>query len=127
MSNRLEYFRDLIENEKPISWGELLELQIMGEDGLIPESDIALREWAGIPEFEDEEGLDISLRDEYLAKHDDNLIEAASLLAIDLTRGFSETFKAGYTQPNAIFAAIDIFPEVTADQIRSSNRWEGGV
>ena len=124
MSDRLDYLRQQIENEC-ISWGELIELQGLGEDGLIPEGDVLLREWAGLPEFGDEEELDISLRDEYLAKHDDNLIEAASRLAIGLTRGDSETFKAGYTQPNAILAAIEIFPEVTADQIRSSNQWEG--
>ncbi len=51
LSERLEYFRDLLENEKPISWGELHELQGLAEEGLIPDGDVVLLEWAGVPEF----------------------------------------------------------------------------
>ncbi len=51
MDDRLDYLREQIENET-ISYGELAELQGLGAEGLIPEGDVLLLEWAGIPEFE---------------------------------------------------------------------------
>ncbi len=50
MSDRLEYLRGCIEAES-ISYGELIELQGLGEEGLIPEGDVQMREAAGLPEF----------------------------------------------------------------------------
>ena len=49
----LEHLRTEIEAER-ISMGEILYLQGMAEDGLIPEHDVLLLEWAGVPEFGDE-------------------------------------------------------------------------
>lgn len=49
---RLEYLRGEIEAER-ISWGEIAELQDLAEH--IDPGDVVLREWAGIPEFEEEE------------------------------------------------------------------------
>jgi len=54
VTDRLDYLRAQIEAEQ-ISMGELLELQTLGDDGLIPDHDLLLREWAGIPEFEKEQ------------------------------------------------------------------------
>lgn len=54
ISERLEYLRGEIAAER-ISYGELSELQDYGARGLIDESDVELREWAGLPEFPDEE------------------------------------------------------------------------
>lgn len=51
---RLTQLRGAIEAEN-ISWGEIAELQDMGERGLIPEDDLLLREWAGLPEDDDAE------------------------------------------------------------------------
>lgn len=50
MSDRLEYLREQLDNES-ISYGELIELQGLGEEGLIPEGDVQMREAAGLPEF----------------------------------------------------------------------------
>lgn len=50
-AERLDYLREQIEEES-ISWGELHELQAMGDQGLIPEDDLLLREWAGLPEHD---------------------------------------------------------------------------
>ena len=46
---RLAYLRGEIEAER-ISYGEIEELQNLGTQGLIPEDDVLLREWAGLPE-----------------------------------------------------------------------------
>ena len=46
---RLLYLRSEIENER-ISMTELIELQGLGEQGLIPDDDTLLLEWAGVPE-----------------------------------------------------------------------------
>ncbi len=51
MSDRLDHLRKQIENET-ISYGELAELQGLGAEGLIPEGDVLLLEWAEVPEFE---------------------------------------------------------------------------
>jgi hypothetical protein len=50
---RLEELRAAIHAEN-ISYGELHELQGYGEQGHIPEGDVELREWAGLPEFPDD-------------------------------------------------------------------------
>lgn len=57
VARRLEYLRECIEAEC-ISWGELYELQTLGESGFIPEHDILLREWAGLPEFPESDTTD---------------------------------------------------------------------
>ncbi len=49
VNERLEYLRGEIEGER-ISMGELVELQNLGTDGLIPNDDVVLLEWAGVPE-----------------------------------------------------------------------------
>ncbi len=53
VTDRLDYLRGEIKAER-ISYGEIEELQNLGTQGLIPKSDVVLREWAGIPEFDDE-------------------------------------------------------------------------
>lgn len=50
VSERLEYLRGEIIAER-ISYGEIAELQSLAE--YIDEGDVLLREWAGIPEFEE--------------------------------------------------------------------------
>jgi hypothetical protein len=51
-ATRLEYLRSQIEAEK-ISTGELIELQGLAE--YIDRGDVLLLQWAGVPEFEDED------------------------------------------------------------------------
>jgi len=53
MSDRLEYLRGEIEAER-ISMEEIIELQALADEGLIPDHDVVLLEWAGVPEFGDE-------------------------------------------------------------------------
>lgn len=55
VQDRLNYLREQIEQEC-ISYGELAELQDLGDQGLIPDHELDLRQWAGIPEFNDENG-----------------------------------------------------------------------
>jgi hypothetical protein len=50
IKTRLNYLRGEIKKEC-ISYGEIAELQSLAE--YIPEDDLLLREWAGIPEFEE--------------------------------------------------------------------------
>jgi hypothetical protein len=52
-SERLEYLRGEIRAER-ISWSELAELQSLAE--VIDSGDVELLEWAGVPEFEQEQG-----------------------------------------------------------------------
>lgn len=47
ISERLNYLRAQIDSEY-ISYGEIVELQSLAAE--IPEHDVQLREWAGIPE-----------------------------------------------------------------------------
>jgi hypothetical protein len=54
---RLEELRAAIRAEN-ISYGEIAELQGYGEDGHIPEGDVELREWAGLPEHPEDDGPD---------------------------------------------------------------------
>ena len=49
----LAHLRKEIEAET-ISMGEIIYLQGMAEDGLIPDHDVVLLEWAGVPEYGDE-------------------------------------------------------------------------
>ena len=51
--DRLDYLRGEIEAEQ-ISMGEIIELQGLAEAGLIPDGDVVLLEWAGVPEFGEE-------------------------------------------------------------------------
>lgn len=64
VSERLEYLRGEIEAER-ISTEELIELQEYGLRGLIPEHDVTLLEWAGVPEFrgEDETYAGMTIRE----------------------------------------------------------------
>ncbi len=50
VTERLEYLRGEIEAER-ISMDEILELEGLAEEGLIPDGDVVLLEWAGVPEF----------------------------------------------------------------------------
>lgn len=50
--SRLEYLREQIRNET-ISWGELYELQCLADQ--IDPGDVELLQWAGVPEFAEEE------------------------------------------------------------------------
>ena len=51
--SRLADIRKSIDAES-VSYSEILELQGYGAEGLIPKSDMVLREWAGLPEHERE-------------------------------------------------------------------------
>lgn len=53
VKERLEYLRGEIEAER-ISMGEIGELQGLSEEGLIPDDDVLLLEWAGVPEFDED-------------------------------------------------------------------------
>lgn len=53
IESRLAYLLGEIEAER-ISITEILELQGYGAAGLIPDGELTLREWAGIPEFPEE-------------------------------------------------------------------------
>lgn len=52
-NERLDYLRGEIEAER-ISWYEVHELQVLAGDGLIPDHDVVLLQWAGVPEDGDE-------------------------------------------------------------------------
>lgn len=67
------------------------------------------------------------IRADYLAKALGSPALAGARLAKDLTEGDPVTFKAGYTVPNAIIAAREIFPEATEAAIRKANGWDEGV
>ena len=54
MNERLEYLRGEIRAQR-ISYGELAELQSMADQ--IDPGDVELLEWAGVPEFPEEDGL----------------------------------------------------------------------
>ena len=49
IDERLKYLRGEIEAER-ISYGEIEELQTLAEQGLIPDGDVVLLEWAGVSE-----------------------------------------------------------------------------
>ena len=53
VTEALDYLRGEIEAER-ISMGEIIYLQGMAEEGLIPDHDVVLLEWAGVPEFGEE-------------------------------------------------------------------------
>ena len=53
IQERLEYLRGEIEAER-ISYGEIAELQDLAEH--IDPSDVVLLEWAGVPEFPEDDG-----------------------------------------------------------------------
>ena len=66
----------------------------------------------------------VTLREELLAAgRGQSVAEVAAEFARGLTRDDPETFKAGYSRDNAILAALDLFPEVTAGEIRGANGW----
>lgn len=58
---RLEALRAAIEAEST-SYGEIAELQSLA--AYIDPSDVQLLEWAGVPEFADEDGLDLNTLDD---------------------------------------------------------------
>jgi hypothetical protein len=49
---------------------------------------------------------------------------AAAALANDLTKGDDSNFKQGYTDDNAILAALNQFPEAKEIKISELNVWE---
>jgi hypothetical protein len=51
------------------------------------------------------------LRRDYIDGADGNIDRAASQFVLDLMRGNPATFQAGYTLPNALIAAREIFPD----------------
>ncbi len=53
VANRLEYLRGELRAER-LSYGDLAELQALGQEGRIPADDLELREAAGLPEQEPE-------------------------------------------------------------------------
>lgn len=55
VEQKLDHLREQIENEC-ISYFELAELEDLGDQGLIPDHELELRQWAGLPEFP--EGID---------------------------------------------------------------------
>lgn len=59
----------------------------------------------------------MNLRDELLLDNDEDPLRAAVAMARDLERGDRESLRVGYTRPNAVLAAIELFPEVTADEL----------
>jgi hypothetical protein len=61
----------------------------------------------------------MTLRDELLHENHGDAIEAAAILAVRLNRDDpNEPTRDGYTIPNAVLAAKDIFPEVDESDIR---------
>ncbi len=60
----------------------------------------------------------MTLREDLLIECSDHAIKAAAMLAHRLILGHPDTFKAGYSKDNAVLAAVELFPEVTGDQIR---------
>ena len=66
------------------------------------------------------------LREEYLAKNNGIIIQAAAEFARDLEVGGNDatSYEAGYEPANAILAMAEIFPEVTENEIRRANHWE---
>lgn len=52
VKDRLEYLRNEIRNER-ISYGEIVELQSLAEH--IDKDDVELLQWAGVPEFPEED------------------------------------------------------------------------
>ena len=65
----------------------------------------------------------MSLRDQYLGIGLGSPGLAAAHLASDLHRDDSDTLKQGYSIPNALLAALEIFPEATEASIRRLNDW----
>ncbi len=53
------------------------------------------------------------MHDELLARNNDNPIDAAARLAYSLMQDAPTSHKVGYTKPNAVLAALEIFPEIT--------------
>lgn len=66
----------------------------------------------------------MSLHDIYLERALGSPAMAAAKLAKDLTIGDPSRFKVGYTIPNAILAAQDVFPGVPESSIRRLNNWK---
>jgi len=65
----------------------------------------------------------MSLRDRYLDGALGSPALAAAKLAKDLNRDDPESFKTGYTIPNAILEARETFPEAPEASIRELNGW----
>ena len=64
---------------------------------------------------------EMSLRKELLKEAGGVLIEAASVFAERLNR--DRGAQIGYSQANAILAAVEMFPEVTEARIKQWNDW----
>ena len=65
----------------------------------------------------------VTLRDDLLkaAPRSQSAVEVAANLARGLTVGFAQS--PGYSRCCAILSALEVFPEVTAGQIRGANGW----
>ncbi len=55
----------------------------------------------------------MTLHDELLELTDGNPIDAAARLAYGLMQDTPISHKVGYTKPNAVLAALEMFPEIT--------------
>lgn len=65
----------------------------------------------------------MSLRDDYLEANGGHSDQAAAALARDLHRGDPADFKAGYSQENALLAAVEMFPTVPPSVAADINGW----
>ena len=80
IKKRLEYLREQI-REECVSYGEIVELQSLKEH--IEEGDVELLEYAGVPEFEEEnedEATKDAIQKEILAILDNQIEEEISMM-----------------------------------------------
>lgn len=75
------------------------------------------------PAAEPDSSEEVGLREQYLEISHGDVDEAAAYLALCLNRDDPAELKVGYSIPNAVLAAQDVFPEVSAERIRFLNRW----
>lgn len=85
VTERLEELRAALRDES-ISWGELHELQTLGENGHIPDDDVELREAAGLPEFPDDDGDKVETISGTITLRDGSTSE----FSIDMDYGWSQ-------------------------------------
>lgn len=98
---RLDYLRTQIEAES-ISYLEIAELQALGDAGLIPDHELELRQWAGVPEFKE---------DEYTVVRGLTEIEEPATLILYSDGSSTTEFEDGTTETND--------QEVTLDLVRA--------
>ncbi len=66
----------------------------------------------------------MSLRNTLLTIHGGDPHTAAATLARNLASDDPATFKVGYTEDNAVLAAVEMFPETDDAAVRLLNGWE---